>query len=235
MPAVLGWVLGALAVVVPVVIYFKERRTQGIQYSVLDTRPLVTSATNFPLQISHRGVAVQDPALVIWRLTNAGNHPVRPEDFEEPLTFLVEGARILSSDITFSRPSEFAPAIVSRGEATVVLDSRLMNARDLVEVQMLVDGRPSKTTLTGRVAGISVMEKVNLPRTSWGQVWKFSWFDRLAVILMGIGGAALGVWFLFQSEWYARALGLVMIVVFAVYYPFTIRKAMVKNSLFLGG
>ena len=43
MQEMLGWVLAALAVIVPVGIYLKERRTQRIQYSVLDARPLTNS------------------------------------------------------------------------------------------------------------------------------------------------------------------------------------------------
>lgn len=230
----IGWGLAVLAVVVPVGVYIRERRVQAVHFAVLTNRRLITTASPFPLEVSFGGSAVVEPHLVVWRITNAGNHPVRPEDYEQPVRLCVGGSRIVSSDVTFCRPREFEPKIIGRDVSEVTLSRSLMNPRDLVEVQMLVDGEPTEFRVTGRIAGVRDLRQVVLPRTSWDEVWRFTLPDRLIALALSLVGALAGVWFLLEPALWAKAIGAALLSLFIGYLPLRIRGSIRKNSLFLG-
>lgn len=205
--AVLGWVLGTLAVVVPIAVYVLERRIQAVHFAVLASRPLLTGDSRFPLEVSFDGAPVMEPRVMVLRITNAGNQPIRPEDYEEPLRLSVLGARIVSSDITFARPADFAPSIVERSDSQIALSRFLMNPRDLVEVQLLVDGEPTETRVTGRLAGVPTIERVRLPRTPTGELEEMSRKELFLVALMAAGMTAFSLVLLLNGTIWGRYLG----------------------------
>lgn len=73
----------------------------------------------------------------------------------------------------------------------VALENRLLNGRDMIEIQMQAVGL--QFTLNCRIKGISKVTMVKLPRTSWDQPWRYSTVDKVITTLFygGLGGVGI--------------------------------------------
>ncbi|WP_406048889.1 hypothetical protein [Kribbella sp. NBC_00889] len=221
--------------VVMVVLWTKERHTRGLSYSVLTNRPLLTGHGPFPVTVNVHHQTVAAPHLVVWRLVNVGAQAIDPDDYEQGITFTARDARIVSADVTCSRPSGVKPQVTAQGDA-VALENRLLNGRDMIEVQMLVDGKPSGFSVNCRIKGISKVNMVKLPRTSWDQPWRYSTVDKVITTLFYAGLGGVGIYLLATAGqnvsvkvlgWALAASGILVLPTFQV-------RSNRRNKLFLG-
>jgi hypothetical protein len=232
-----GWLqvgLAAVAIIVAVALFLADRRKKSLSYAVLSNRAIVTTPTNFDLEVLHRGDRVANPWLLVLRIANGGASPVELSDYEQPIRIRVDGARILSGEIAFTRPDGFRPCISNQSADALTLDPSLINSGDLLEIQMLLDGRPEHLRVEARLSGISTIGKEKVPSTSWGEPWKFNRFDSLVIILIGLAIGALGIFFYVQGLYLAvRLLGLAIAFYGLVIYPWQTFRAHRRNRLFL--
>lgn len=234
---VVGWLqvaLGALGIVITLLLVQRERQSRALTYAVVNNRSVVVNPSKFALEVRHDGQHVAKPRIVVVRIANSGSQPIAAEDYEEPLTIVLRGAKVLSSDVTVTRPSTLSPSLTRLNVEEVVLERRLLNPRDLIEVQMLVDGVPSAVEVEARVVGVGRITPVKLPQTSWGQPWRFSKVDKAIVIASTLGFIALGASFLWVDSLVSRIVGVAVITFFAVVYPWLSWRSARRNSLFLG-
>lgn len=176
-------------------IYRWQRQHKELAYAVLTNRPLLTGDTPFGLTLHHDEKIVKQPRLVVLRIANSGNAPIEAIDFEHPLVLTFRPCAVLSVDVTVTHPVELAPTVSSVG-STVTVEPCLLNAGDLIEIQSLLDGVPDEISATARAVGVQSVRREELPRDSWGKVWRLSVPDVILGFLLPLGCAALGAWIL---------------------------------------
>lgn len=226
--------IGVVALIVTGVLFLIDRRRKSLQWVIIANRAVLTE-TKFDVEVRHDGKVVRAPRLIVWRVANGGADPIAATDFESPLTFRIDGATILSSDVTHKRPSDLSMSLDHVDGGHVALEQRLMNSFDLVEVQMLVDGDPTLLTVEGRVAGVSRIERGKVPETSWGTPWRFSRFDKVMVWVAGIIFVGIGGWFYLAGDsWILRSIGIAILVFAIGVNPWWIWRRNRNNRLFLG-
>lgn len=232
----IGWAevaLGVGAIVLTLVLFWSERRSKALSYAVFSNRSLVNVPTKFPIKVLYEESLVSCPQLLVWRLVNSGTKPIEVDDFESPIAFQPKGSKVLSSNVTLTRPSAFRPKIEQDGE-TVFLKPTLLNPGDMVEVQMLLDGQPAEFSMESRISGIAQINRIEISRTSWDQPWRFSWFDKVISTLPALVGVFFGVTlYINGDQLWEQIIGVLLLFCTAVIYPWHILRSNRRNSLFL--
>jgi hypothetical protein len=161
---------------------------------VLTNRPLVTTPSPFTISVHHNGKVVGEPRLIVLRIANTGNVPIETADFEQPLSIRFLYCQVLSAEVTGGRPDDLATPLHLDGHM-LTLDPCLLNPTDLIEVQCLLDGSLENLQVECRVVGVQSVNQVNLPRDSWGKVWRVSTVEvvLLTLVPLAIIGVALAV------------------------------------------
>lgn len=172
----------------------------------------------------------------MWRLVNSGRQPIRESDFERPLELRLEGSRILQFEVSYTRPKSFAPPTLAMNHGEYLqVQSCLINPRDLVEVQMLVDGKPTSIDAEARIADVSAVETVKLPVTSWGDTWRVRPWEFALIAAPGLAMVAIGAALAQEEGSIANPIvGVAIILAGAVWYPFRVFRTFRRNSLFFG-
>lgn len=226
--------LGVVGILVAVILFRLERRGSSLMYAVLSSRDIVTKPSAFPLEVRFAGSEIKNPRLVVLRIANAGIKPIEASHFEVPLSINAEGATILIADVTTSRPKSYRPTVFYKDASSVTLEPRLMNSKDMVEVQMLLDGDPSSIDVDGRVAGVPSIDRVKVSRTSWDEPWRVSKADWVILSVPSVSLTAVGLFLLLarSSEW-SQYAGVGFVFLGAVLIPWSVWRTTRRNLLFL--
>lgn len=237
MTDVTGWIevgLGALALVVTGLLFRADRKRRSLNFIIVENRSIVTE-TKFDVEVRHEGQTVASPRLIVWRVANGGSDPIPASDIENPLSLRIDGAKVLSAEVTHTRPRDLALRLEEVAANRVTIQKGLLNSFDLIEIQTLVDGNPLVLNVEGRVTGVSEIRRSKVPQTSWGTPWRFSWFDRAVVWASGILFILIGAWFYSTGEsWITRSFGIAVLVLSIGVNPWLIWRRNRTNRLFLG-
>jgi hypothetical protein len=190
MSGVVAAVIAALTLATMFVLYRWEKQRKALGVAVLTNRAVVTP-TAFEITVQHKGKDVEAPRLVVLRIANSGNVPIKAADFERSLSIAFPNCEVLSAEVTGVRPGDLTPTFKTEG-ATITLDPSLLNPTDLIDVQCLIDGNLVAPQVECRVVGVRSVEYVKLAKTSWGDVWRVSGFDVIMLTLgptVALGGA----------------------------------------------
>jgi hypothetical protein len=195
------WIAAAISatgIVVSVVLYLLQRRRLRLEYIVTTNAALLPDNVANELEVRRGGVVVDEPALCITRVVNTGDKPVRAEDFETGLVVAFEGVeQVVSATWSASRPRDLEPPIEIDGNR-VVIEPRVINPGDMLELQVLSAGWPRGVSLAGRVAGLELVRRKALPYPpgsgSEGQIEgfdRFVWFGFMpaGIFLAGLAFA----------------------------------------------
>jgi hypothetical protein len=123
------------------------------------------------IQVLFDGTPAPDTTLVLARISNTGNEPLKAEDFAEPLRLrMPPGAKVLTADVTETRPQTLMPSLrvetIDSGRRTehqrvieaqeVVLNPLLLNRGDEMLIKVLTSHMHSEDVLTlGRIVGVT--------------------------------------------------------------------------------
>ncbi len=227
-----GWIQVGLAAVglgltVGLFALDRRRRQRDLSYAILSSRPILTR-TGFDVSIRHVDRVLTSPHLVVWRLANGGSEPIAASDYETPLALTVDGAQIVTAEITYARPPDLSFDLRTTDDR-VILEGRLLNPFDMFEVQMLTEGNPSGYAVEARIAGVPTISRATLPQTSWGEPWKYGRADRvgswiMAVVILGLAASSFA-----NRAWIAGAI----FVVLAFLVPRVLWRRRKQNRLFL--
>lgn len=163
----IGAVIGLVALIVSVVIYFLGRKHKHLSYSIIASEPLLTvdEALSGEIKVSFNDELVQDIHLLIIKITNSGNVAIEESDFKLPLAFAFGNAKMLSYEVIDS-PPQGLPAKLRRsgGDRGIVLNPLLLNASDSVVFKFLLSDYDNELVPSGRIKDVKRINQVNRSR-----------------------------------------------------------------------
>lgn len=154
-----------LTVIVSVAIVVYQRTRKELSYAIVSTPVLQMHAkVKDQLEITFKGIPVNDPHLVLITLRNSGNVPILPNDYAAPLVFRFrDRAEILSAGILETSPAHMHNRIPLKAQGKeLVLEPFLFNGKYSATIQALVSNyegvEPSYL-----IAGIHTLKMLKTP------------------------------------------------------------------------
>ena len=185
-----GFVIGALGIIIGVWVALRGR-SKKLTYEIVSKTPLLNvevGAVKQRLQISFDGNPIDNAELVLLKIINIGSTPIRPDDYDQPLT-VTTGAtsKILDARITSAQPPGLVIPI-SIEDTTIALGRVLINPQDSFVVQMVVAPR-AEIGVDGRIAGIKEIKRGAHKHLSQRIIAAgFFWIVGLAIIMFAWSG-----------------------------------------------
>lgn len=151
------------AIIVGVILWFKNRRRKDLSYATSCTTvlPTVEDTVRKKLKILFNQKEVKQIYLNTVTLLCSGNEPIRSADYESPIAVnFGTGVEILSAEIV--KPSQrcLEPSIEIENES-LILAPILMNHGDRIDLKVLTESRPKKTEIGARIAGVDEIKAIN--------------------------------------------------------------------------
>ncbi|WP_327268339.1 hypothetical protein OG233_09800 [Streptomyces sp. NBC_01218] len=163
--ALLGGVVSVLGLLLGYVSHRRHQRTR-IGYRLVADSPLAQNIDGIEnLGIHYDGRVLTRPRLMVLEIINVGNVPIRPDDYQDDLgvTF-PEGVEIVWSSVQGTPASVTADVRVVA--ESVRIGRPLLNAEDVLTLQVLADGDGADVRVAGRGVGFSEVEKLAGPSTA---------------------------------------------------------------------
>lgn len=157
-----GAAVAVLALVVSVLLTMVQRRRKLLDYELLTDTPLLTIREELQgrVKVLLDDRPIQDVSVIVIRLFNRGNLPIRAIEYERPLALSFgDEAQIVSAEITEQVPANQGAELTTE-PGRVQLKPVLMNARDSVTLKCLVAGAQAPV-VDGRIVGVSAVRRYN--------------------------------------------------------------------------
>jgi hypothetical protein len=127
-----------------------ERRKKSLAYEIVLNMPI-----DDEVQVSLRGKPAKDIQLVVIKLINNGNVPIKSSDFESPINFCFgQNSRIIHAGIQEAKPPTLKP-ISKIKPGCVIINPTLVNANETILLEVLVSNYSGPIDCTARIVGIS--------------------------------------------------------------------------------
>lgn len=191
----IGAALGLIAIIVSVILYLRGRSRKALMYE-LDCNSLVTEPEEAQghIEIRFGTQQVRNVHLLLVKIVNSGNQPIRSNDFEGHLILSVdEPARILTAEVVATDPDSLPKELLcsedgeskcrylppERALATELrelpLARTLLNGGDSFTIKMLLsEYAPGGFHLKGRVVGVKeIRMRKKADRSLWTRIWIF--------------------------------------------------------------
>lgn len=158
----IGAFMALVAILVSLFIFFKQSQRKRVSYDVLADIPLLTikEENALGLQISFRDEAVSKPCLFFLRIHNTGSAPITYDDYEQSIQLTFgENCRVLAAELVDSYPKKL-PIEISHTDTIVSFSRSLLNVGDSYTCRILGSNLPDKYEISGRIAGVSCIERL---------------------------------------------------------------------------
>ena len=131
----IGTSITVIAVVVSIIVYFKQKKRKRLSYEVISDTPLLTAEeeTRNEIILMHKNEAVEKVKLIVLRLFNSGNVPIQSSDYEEPIIIRLGEAQVLSAEVIKKTPNNLKATLIVQ-EGTVTLSPTLLNPSDSIKI-----------------------------------------------------------------------------------------------------
>ncbi len=137
--------------------------SRRLQFVVTTNSLVLPTALADSLRLHHGDQIISDPALVIVRLVSTGDSSVPRDAFDSDLTIRLEGSReIAYVACTGRRPSSLDVQIEHLGNVAQIKPF-LINPEDMLQLHLVVSGRPDSVAVEGRIADLKIEELRHLP------------------------------------------------------------------------
>jgi hypothetical protein len=164
-----GAIIGLVTLVVSTAIYLRRRERKDLSYEILASEPLLTvsEVLTGEIKVTYQDTEIRDAHLLIIKVTNSGNVPIRQEDFELPLAFSFGSeAQVLSYEVIESPPQGLQTSLRrSGGGRGIVLNPLLLNPSDAVILKFILAQYTGKLVPTSRVVGVKQVRCVTEPKS----------------------------------------------------------------------
>jgi hypothetical protein len=149
-------ILAVIAIAIPVILYWIQRQKRALSWQLVSNTPLLSIDKEIKenLEVLYNGKQVQDVQLIIAKIINTGNVPIKSIDYERPINFnFGENARILTAEVTETSPDSLKASANVEGKK-VILPPTLMNNRDWITLKILVNQYDGPISVDGRIVGV---------------------------------------------------------------------------------
>lgn len=165
-----------------------------IEYVVVTNYGLVPQVIAESVKLLHGEVTVDEPALVVVRMVNAGNSAITEDDFSGSMVLTFENVtEVPYAIVSGHRPADLAPRFEAQGNELKVAPL-LLNPGDLIEFQCLTSHRPGSIRLGGRIRDVEFERRSGLPYPPGsGEEGEMIGFDRfmwwlvVPAMILGVG------------------------------------------------
>lgn len=155
--------LGILTVVIGLIAYLRQRQRKILSYQFVSIIPLlsVKDEVKGDLDIFYRGKKIQQLHLILCKIINGGNVPIKEEDYKQPVVFSFnEKTHVLTAEIVQTNPPNLNTS-TSIQETKVVLAPVLLNGGDSITIRILVTNYDKQPEINGHIVGVRrITEKV---------------------------------------------------------------------------
>lgn len=182
-------IITLIGVLVTISLYVMGRRRKELRYRVISAIPLLTSSEEAGgrLQILFNRKPVHSVHVIVVEAINSGNVPIRPMDFERPLSFQFgDLAQVLLAEVTSTSPPTLKPQLRNTN-STVAIEPTLLNGGDCIKLKVLVSQFGNKIVPDCRIEGISQV----LPLRASQRLW---WILVLSTIAISLACWLLSWW-----------------------------------------
>ena len=157
-------VLAAISAIIAFIALFYFtwwRNRRKLSYDILSNVSLVSTSVEVrdKVQIFFEGKPVKNVWLIVIKLINDGNLPIKKEEFEQPLKFLFPKSKVLNAEKVRFKPQNIATAI-SYTDDEVEIAPALFNGKDYIEFKVLVSDYQEHMTIDARIVGVSDVQQV---------------------------------------------------------------------------
>jgi hypothetical protein len=165
-------VIGVLAaVIIPVVVYLKQRQNKLLTFEQSSTPLLsIEEGIRSHVQITFDGKPVEQVHLVVVKITNSGNVPIEKKDYDHPIYInLGKDAKILTAEVAEKYPEnlEVSTSIVDKN---VVLEPALLSEDEFITLIMMATNF-DKVTFDSRIVGVKGIQEVTMMKEKRLAFW----------------------------------------------------------------
>ncbi|WP_174732993.1 hypothetical protein [Mesobacillus harenae] len=152
------------AIAIAVVSYIKNRTKKELSYSVLSSTSLLIKdeALKNRMKLLLDGVEVKGEVhLVLIKLANTGNVPIKPTEFTEDLKIISRGA-IIVAEVKETNPANLKIKIdnaIGDVLGTTSVKPMLLNPKDEIIFKLLVNNYKNDIELSSRIVGVQKILK----------------------------------------------------------------------------
>jgi hypothetical protein len=186
MGTLIGTIVGVAGVVVGVLTYLHTREDRHLDYQiVINTQLLHPGAATLPgwLRLSYADTWVVDPYLIVVRLVNTGNRPIRPEDQVEPIRIEFDHTvTVLYAEVVGDSPVRTDIYLESHH---VRIPPVLFNQGDWIAIKLLTEPE-GKLSIQGRIVGVREFRPYSPAGYTGWERWLPLWASIAASVLYGL-------------------------------------------------
>ena len=138
--------------------FFANRKKRKLTYQIITRSRIISAKGDLAgkVTILFNDKAVQEVGLFQIKITNVGNVPILTKEYERPIMFVaLPGTRFLEASIVETKPPTLQPSITVT-ERTATLSPTLLNARDSIEVKLLIADFDGKFAIDERIEGVEL-------------------------------------------------------------------------------
>ena len=162
-------IIAIIAILVTIILYLIQRQRKSLSWEIISNTPLLSIDEEIrgDLQVLFAGKPVHDVQLIIFKIINSGNVPIKSTDYERPIKLkLGENALILTAKVIDKNPSSLETPIKNEG-TSVVLEPTLMNEGDSFTIKMMVNQFDDQITVNGRIEGVKDIQKTTASKVQF--------------------------------------------------------------------
>jgi len=156
-------ILGAF---VSYVIYLRQRTIKEISYQVISDTPIISIGDELKgrMALLVDGREVKEAWLLVVKIWNSGNVPIKRNDLDVPITLNVEGRTVIDAEIQETQPNdlispEYFHSFLIVEPFAIKLGSVLLNPKDSVSLKVLLTGPSHRIYVSGRIVEGRIVEK----------------------------------------------------------------------------
>lgn len=155
-----NWLAISLAILPPIAIWLAfERKHADLDVIVTADVAIVTVEDRLArgVEISYRGTKVSSLHAVDVQFLNAGNEPIRREDFDAPVVLRFSGNLVTAPTLVAKSPTSLPVRLVASDPRSVKFEPLLLNPSDAFTIRVLLKDRPASSrpvSVDARISGI---------------------------------------------------------------------------------
>lgn len=157
-----GAIIAVIALGISVIFFILQRNKKSLSYDVLSNISLLYAREEIQdeLQILYKGISVKNVSLLILKIINDGNQPIKTTDFEKPLSFTFsQNTQVLSAEV-FKVSPENLEVVIENQNDRITLNPLLFNNGDFISLKIILNNFERKIKADTRIIGVKDVKHV---------------------------------------------------------------------------